>query len=263
LRIASVLTGIILVASGLVGELYYGGIDTLGIGEFWATCPLGYLERSLAARRWLPQWPSVLLVVFAIFLLGRVFCAWICPTVLLRRIGIFKWKKRSMRDLPPAPRKGGLEAYSPYAVLGGVLLASYVFRFPIFCLFCPVGLFFGLTFAVIRLFSVNTFGLELLLFPLMLVLEIWVLKSWCRTICPLGALFSIFGRLNRFIIPTVKEDKCLSTSRGLNCQVCERVCPEGISMSNSNRRLSQNSCTKCLECYDHCPAKAIKLAIFK
>jgi ferredoxin-type protein NapH len=168
-----------------------------------------------------------------------------------------------MRDLGPPPQRGTLESYSPYVVLGGVLLASYLFRFPIFCLFCPIGLFFGFIFAGIRLFSVDTFGLELLLFPLMLVLELWVLKSWCRTICPLGALFSIFGRLNRFIFPTVNEDKCLSTSKGLNCQVCERVCPEGISVRESSRSLSDNSCTKCLECYENCPAKAIKLAIFK
>jgi ferredoxin-type protein NapH len=260
IRIVTTSLAIVIIASGVIGELRYQGICTLGAYKIWGTCPLGFLERSLALRKLLPQWPSVLLVVVSVILLGRVFCAWVCPTVLLRRE--FNLKE----DFKPEPEAvpGGINwaSYSSYAFLGGVLLASYLFRFPVFCLFCPIGLFFGFLYAVGRYFSVDTLGLELVLFPAMLVLELWLLKSWCRSICPVGALLSIFGSFNLFLVPTFRKEKCL-TSTGVNCQACKRACPEGIDLSKTNRGLAPNSCTKCLECYEKCPARAIKLVVFK
>jgi len=260
IRIVTASLAVVIIASGVIGKLRYEGICTLGAYEIWGTCPLGFLERSLALRQLLPQWPSALLVVVTVILLGRVFCAWVCPTVLLRRVFKLKGEFKPKPEVAP----GGINwaSYSSYAFLGGVLLASYVFRFPIFCLFCPIGLFFGFLYAVGRYFSVSTLGLELVLFPVMLVLELWLLKSWCRSICPVGALLSIIGSFNRFLLPTVRKEECL-TSTGVNCQACKRACPEGIDLSKTNRGLAPNSCTKCLECYVKCPAKAIKVAVFK
>jgi ferredoxin-type protein NapH len=208
----------------------------------------------------LPQWPSVALVVLSVILLGRVFCAWVCPAVLLRRVFGGNRGLTSRREAPP--KEATWAAYSPYAVLGGVLLSSFLFRFPVFCFFCPVGLFFGFLFAVLRPLSPAGLRLELVLFPVLLGLELWVLKSWCRSICPLGALLSIIGSLNRFLLPVVRKDTCL-TAKGANCRVCERVCPEGTDLSNISSSFSPNSCTKCLECYEKCPARAIKIAVFR
>jgi ferredoxin-type protein NapH len=259
-RLVTASLAIVVVVSGVVGELRYEGICSLGVGQILATCPLGFLERSLATRQLLPQWPSVLLVVLSVILLGRVFCAWICPTVLVRRVWRGKGGLKSKREA--APKGGTWAAYSPYAVLGGVLLSSFLFRFPVFCAFCPIGLFFGFVFAAIRLFSPGLPSPELVLFPILLGLELWVMKSWCRSICPLGALFSIIGNLNRLLLPAVRKDKCL-TSNGANCRVCQRVCPEGIDLNLIGDAFSPNSCTKCLECYEKCPAKAIRIAIFR
>lgn len=251
---------IVVVVSGVVGELRYEGICSLGVGQIWATCPLGFLERSLASRQLLPQWPSVLLVVLSVVLLGRVFCAWVCPTVLLRRVWRGNGGLKSKRQAAP---KGTIwAAYSPYAVLGGVLLSSFLFRFPVFCVFCPIGLFFGFLFAVIRLFSPDLPSPELVLFPVLLGLELWVMKSWCRSICPLGALLSMIGNLNRLLLPAVGKDECLS-SNSTNCRVCERVCPEGIDLNHIGSAFFPNSCTKCLECYEKCPARAVRIAVFR
>jgi ferredoxin-type protein NapH len=260
IRIATALLVALVVFLEVFGKLRYGGICSLGLGGIFAVCPLGFLERSLAARELLPQWPYVAFVVLFLILLGRVFCAWICPTVLLQRV--FKIKRGSRPKQDSAPIALNWASYSSYAVLGGVLLASFWFRFPVFCLFCPIGLFFGFLYAVGRFFSLDSLSLELVLFPAMLMLELWLMKSWCRSICPLGALLSIVSKLNHFLVPAVKKDKCL-TSKGINCQACKRVCPEGIDLNKTNNILTPNSCTKCLECYERCPAKAIRIAIFK
>jgi ferredoxin-type protein NapH len=151
-------------------------------------------------------------------------------------------------------------SYSSYAVLGGVLVASFIFKFPLFCFFCPIGLFFGAFYAAVRYFSLDSFGLELLFFPAMLVLELYVLKSWCRSICPLGALLSLAGNLNRFLVPTPNRIKCFR-SKGVECKVCLRACPEGIDPMTLGKRFAPNSCTKCLECYVRCPAKAVKFSL--
>ncbi len=274
-RIAATLLGILLVVSGVIGELRYGGICSLGTDQISVfsslgillrsvgadqisiTCPLGFLERSLAVGELLALWPSVALVVVSVILLGRVFCAWICPAGLVHRLLRGKGGLRPRQEF--ASRETAWASYSSYAVLGGVLFASFLFRFPVFCFFCPIGLFFGAVYAIIRLFSPNPFSVELLLFPAVLGVELWVLKSWCRSICPLGALLSIAGNFNRFFLPVVSKDKCL-VPKGINCQACHNACPEGIDL-NQKRVFSPNSCTKCLDCADRCPVKAIKFPL--
>lgn len=278
-RIATASIVTLVVISGLVGEIRYGTVCSPDVWQFavtdpfgfllrslglWrvsitATCPLGFLERSLAARELLPQWFSVGLIVFSVILLGRVFCAWICPTVFLRRV--FGDKRGSQANLEAAPKGKKWASYSSYAFLGGVLAASFLFRFPVFCFFCPIGLFFGSVYAAIRFFSPDTPGLELVIFPVLLGVELWGFKSWCRSICPLGALLSLVGNLNRVLVPTVKKDEC-HTSKGINCQACKRACPEGIDLVNIKSKFSPNSCTKCLECYTKCPMKAIKFPLW-
>jgi ferredoxin-type protein NapH len=262
LRIVTALLAIVLIVRGVVvGEFGYGGICSFSAREIWARCPVGFLERSLASRELLRPWLfSVALVVLSVILLGRVFCAWVCPTVLLRRV--FKDTGGLKPKLEAAPKGTRWAAYSPYAVLGGALFASFMFKFPVFCFFCPIGLFFGFLFTVIRPFAPGSLRPELVLFPVMLVLELWVLKSWCRSICPVGALLSIVGNLNRILLPAVRKDKCLA-AKDINCRVCERVCPEGIELAKIRSSYLPNSCTKCLACYTKCPAGAIELPILR
>jgi polyferredoxin len=156
---------------------------------------------------------------------------------------------------------GGLSSiirspYSSYAVLAGSLASSFFFGFPVFCLICPVGLFFGSLFAIRRLFFSQMVTLELILFPAILMVEIFALKNWCTRLCPLGALLRIVGSVNnRFFRPRVNGEACFKT-REINCQVCRKVCPEGIDLSKEGTSLSE--CTNCLECWEKCPTKAIK-----
>jgi ferredoxin-type protein NapH len=269
-RVVTASLAILVVVSGVIGELNYSGICTLGVGQILATCPLGFLERALAARELLPQWPYALLAVVLVILLGRVFCGWLCPGGLLRRL--LGGDKGSVRAREAAPKaaattteagKGVWRSYSSYSFLGGALIASFLFRFPVFCLFCPVGVFFGLLAALSRAVSPGSLGLELIIFPVMLGIELWMLKKhWCRSICPIGALLSIIGSLNRFLVPVFHKEKCL-TSKGLKCGACERACPEGIELETIGRVLAPNSCTKCLACYEKCPKGAIEIAVVR
>lgn len=287
IRIARVITAsivILVILLGAAARLGWGTICSLGAWRISFTCPLGFLQMALASRKLLPElWLSVALVLMSIVMLGRFFCAWICPGALLRDLFRGKGGLRSKREkregkdhaaVQPCASsssspKGSLEAlpketiwasYSRYALLGGALLSSILFGFPVFCLVCPVGLLFGTVFAVTRLFFAKQPSLELLLFPALLGLELFALKSWCRSICPLGALLSIIGSLNRFLRPIVKKDKCLA-SQGIHCRACKEACPEEIDLFKDSGSFSLKDCTKCLECYEKCPAKAIGLRL--
>lgn len=147
---------------------------------------------------------------------------------------------------------------TPYWILGGALASSTVFGFPVFCLICPVGLTFALTVALWRLFEFNETNWAILWFAGFLVLELLVLRRWCSRFCPLGALWTLASRLNRFFRPKAREDLCTRMTHGVPCTICRDVCPEGIdpaSVANDPMLLAR--CTKCGACAAACPTGAV------
>lgn len=147
---------------------------------------------------------------------------------------------------------------TPYWILGGALASSAVFGFPVFCLICPVGLTFALTVALWRLFEFNETNWAILWVAGFLVLELLVLRRWCSRFCPLGALWTLASRLNRFFRPKAREDLCTRMTHGVPCTICRDVCPEGIdpaSVANDPMLLAR--CTKCGACAAACPTGAV------
>lgn len=147
---------------------------------------------------------------------------------------------------------------TPYWILGGALASSAVFGFPVFCLICPVGLTFALTVALWRLFEFNETNWAILWFAGFLVPELLVLRRWCSRFCPLGALWTLASRLNRFFRPKAREDLCTRMTHGVPCTICRDVCPEGIdSASVANDPMLLARCTKCGACAAACPTGAV------
>ena len=156
----------------------------------------------------------------------------------------------------PNNKRGGV-ADSRNWVLGGTILSTALFGFPVFCLICPVGLTFATIIAFWRLFQFNEVVLSLVIFPVILVLEVVVLRKWCSRFCPLGALLSLVSRLNRTFRPKSNESACLHTAKGEACHKCVDVCPEGINLHDTTVSAPLNECTKCRACADACPMHAI------
>lgn len=147
---------------------------------------------------------------------------------------------------------------TPYWIVGGALASSAVFGFPVFCLICPVGLTFALTVALWRLFEFNETNWAILWFAGFLVLELLVLRRWCSRFCPLGALWTLASRLNRFFRPKAREDLCTRMTHGVPCTICRDVCPEGIDPASvANEPMLLARCTKCGACAAACPTGAV------
>jgi ferredoxin-type protein NapH len=152
---------------------------------------------------------------------------------------------------------------SRHIVLGGSLLSAAVFGFPVFCLVCPVGLTFASLLVIYRLFGFGEVTWTVIVFPLILVLELVVFRKWCSKICPLGALISLVAGANRLFRPHIDDSKCLAT-KGARCSLCAKACNrENIDLRHPT--VSQGAlsdCTKCGDCAEACPSKAISFPLF-
>ncbi|MDR1184213.1 MAG: 4Fe-4S binding protein [Coriobacteriales bacterium] len=148
-------------------------------------------------------------------------------------------------------------------VLGGSLLSAAIFGFQVFCLICPIGLTFASILLVIRLFGNGDVTWSLILVPLLLIVEVVVFRKWCSKLCPLSAFMSLIGKLNRTFKPTINDATCLETAQGRSCGICGKVCPEGIDPRHPElSTASWSECTKCRECVDACPSKALHMPLF-
>lgn len=265
LRLSSRVTVLLAILVAAAARLGLGSACSFGLGEFTLTCPLGYLQMALASRSLLPKLllsAGVVLVLVA--LLGRTFCGWLCPAGLLH--SVFRRKDKPTPRPKPQPTQVAATVddeprwarTTRYAILGGTLVASFIFRFPVFCAICPVGLTFGLLYALIGLFTTHQLTLDLIYFPLLLGLELIVLRSWCRSFCPLGTLLGLIGSRSRLLLPLVDRVQCFA-SQSIGCQVCAKACPQGIDLKDEDNRALREDCTRCYECADDCPREAISV----
>lgn len=267
LRTLSILVFVGLTLVGLAFKTGTGTLSAFGYGTIASICPLGGIEALLASRTLVPH----VLISLAVFLLlaialGRVFCAWVCPVPLLR-----EWFSSRRKDdggnrvesanFDPQRRPASVSIDSRHYVLGSALISAAVFGFPVFCLVCPLGLTFAILIGIWRLLQFNEPTWTLLVFPAVLILELVVLRRWCRKICPLGALVSLFSSLNRFVRPQVNESACLRTAKGVNCNKCRKACFEAIDLHHLKESRPLSECTKCRECADACPMHAITFPI--
>jgi len=228
-----------------------GNVSAFGWDSLYLICPLGYLEtvvasKSLVAGALIP----FLFIIAMTFLMGRVFCGWICPVPLTRKLLVNR-----LDDVAEIKYNPGSKG--PLTVLGLSLGSAMVFGFPVFCLICPLGLSLATLVAIIRLFGENDLSFDLLIFPIVLILELVVLRHWCSRICPIGALLGLFSRWHKIFIPHVDKEKCLSEKGGI-CGQCVTSCPSHIDLRQGIDANALSECTKCRECAAKCPADAIK-----
>ena len=286
-------TAVAAVAFAALAVCLIAGVATgtwcgFGANDIAVLCPVGALLSMVAAKTLIPR--AVLSIVVAIalvLLLGRLFCGWICPVTLWRRVKEFfkpvKTREQEAEALSQANQALAAEEIaalkeasathdcavcgachakrnapfdSRHAVLGGALLTTAVFGFPVFCLVCPIGLTFATFIGVWHLFQFNETSWGLIIFPAILVLEIAFLRKWCAKICPVSALVSLISGLNRTLRPRVRADACLRSS-GVDCRACVEACPEQVDPHS--KRIPE--CSKCGACVEACPAQAIHMKL--
>lgn len=330
LRTLIILLFVAVIAVGYFTKVGIGNLSAVGFDAIAAICPLGFLETLVADRFLVPRaLISFLLLIVVIIVLGRIFCAWICPVPLIQRW--FPGRKAKVKelkdqidtvvneadrisdsdrtgaavnmsaassaDMPTATahtiadatpgdascapsacascgddsktlcghaKPNNFKLDSRHAILGGALVSTAIFGFPVFCLVCPIGLTFATILLVMRLFAFGETTWTLFLFPVILILELIIFRKWCGKICPLGALVSLVSGLNKTFKVKIDNKKCLVTTKGIECTVCHKACTrENIDPRRPETSPGAlNNCTKCRDCADACPVGAISFPVF-
>lgn len=247
---------------GLAFNTGTGTYSTFGIGSFFLLCPLGGVEALLASKALVPQvLISLAVVVVLALVLGRSWCAWACPTRLVRRVF---GKAATEKKLPSNPCAGTFLQVAKQDcrlwVLAVVLVITLIVGFPVFCLVCPIGLTFGTVVSIWRIIQFNDLTWGILLFPAALVIELVAIKRWCVQICPIAGLLSLLGRAARVFRPTVNASSCLRVQGG-DCHACKEVCPENIDLHAQTASQQLADCTRCAECLHACPTASVAMPL--
>lgn len=105
LRVVIPLLVMLVIAVGYFLTSGIGTLSAIGWGSVSLLCPLGALTTMLASKTVVPQAViSLVIAVVAILILGRAFCAWICPVPVVSKLrDIFKRKAPEAQDAENAP----------------------------------------------------------------------------------------------------------------------------------------------------------------
>lgn len=251
--------------------------DTVLVDAFLSIDPLLSFQTIIASRAWVDTAFYGFIMVGLTLLLGRFFCGWICPLGTCIEFGddltFGKKKKRIIKN-----REAKLR-WIKYVLLFIILLAA-LFGHALAYLadpICWITRFFTYAFwpfwvATERLFlelfrpvfeslgwmnlarvhinqpPFGSFGVVAVAF---LVIVLWLNKYqrrfWCRVLCPLGALYGLFSRFPLF--QRVVNNNCDDDG------ICSRRCETG-AIGDQFRKYNPSECIQCGRCVSVCKTQA-------
>ena len=251
-------------AGFLSGRIYRGplkqvcvpGLNCYSCPGALGACPIGSLQ-ALAGN---PQ-TLVSFYVYGFLLIvgvsvGRLACGFLCPfglvQELLHKIPLKKWRrKRCFRLL--SKLKYVVLAVLVIGIPTGLTLAGAISS-PAFCKYvCPAGTLGGgiplaLANASIRASLGWLFVWKMAVLLSILLLSIKIYRPFCRFLCPLGAVYSLFNRVSILHIRTEKAN-CN------DCGACHAVCKTEAPFPESPE------CIRCGDCVQGCPRQALRWGI--
>ena len=225
---------------------------------------------------------GTIILIGAVF--GRALCGWICPLGLCQDLLAFvpRLFKRQQKEFSQKTHKmltsikyGILYIVMVIVVSVGVIyfIDRHVWRkisTPLgicgkapYCLICPVPALFitlpslanGLLHGTIPQLSFTSY-VQLAALAFFLSFSILVKRSWCRYLCPSGALMSFFNKFSLLHIRK-KANKCTTFCRG-HQRDCNKTCPMGIKVSRNEEPSSSPECILCYNCAESCSNNAVK-----
>lgn len=248
--------------SGELKQLCVPGMNCYSCPGAKGSCPIGALQAVIGSPKYKFSYYVVGFLFFVGALIGRGVCGYLCPFGLvqdllhkipfLKKIETFKGDK--------ALRKAKYLILLVFVILLPLFLVDIIGQgAPYFCkLICPVGMLEG----GIPLVWMNTsmrgavgflYAWKGLILLLTILLSVIIYRPFCKYICPLGAIYSLFNSVS-FFRYTLDHQKCIHCGR---CKaVCEMQCDP---VKNCN----DLECIRCGKCKNACPVDAIACGITK
>lgn len=227
------------------------GLNCYSCPAATGACPLGSLQSMFATVRSglsIGRFHPGLYVIGFLgtigALVGRMPCAWVCPFGLIQEL---------IHKIP----SGKFEIPRFLIYIKYVVLALFIFLLPLlavdelgygitwFCKYvCPAGtLEAGIPMMFLMPSLKELIGVlyyhKVALLVIFLILMVFVRRPFCRIVCPLGAIYSLFNKVSIFRM-VHDPDACVG------CEQCYRDCPMGVRFYLG---ANQIDCIRCMKCY--------------
>ncbi len=217
-------------------------------------CPIGAFQAVVGSSKFKFSYYITGFFILMGVLLGRAICGFLCP---------FGWFQELLHKIPG--KKLSTAKLKPLRYLKYVILVIFVFLLPIvvtnsigmgdpfFCKYiCPQGVLEGaiplsLTNSGIRSALGKLFTFKSSILIIFVVLSILFYRPFCKWICPLGAIYSLFNKVS-LLQMKVDTDKCVG------CKKCTKACKMDVDVTASP---NHPECIRCGACIKACPANAI------
>ncbi len=238
-------------------------------GGMFKACILHFFNENLSWRTPIKYLlPHIALFMLLCFLLGRMWCGWVCP---IGTVGDFLTSLRRKMNIPVRRFSNRMRRSlrsGAYGILAVSLSISAFIGIPKFtrfqcywflpyCQTCPARLIcpvFGLIKPSWKDFSsAISAGFTILAWMILgvfIAAFYWGRRVWCH-LCPVGLVNSWFNR-GAGVELRKKAIRCNK------CAACTDACPMGLTEMyelDKDAIFNQKGCTLCLRCIEVCPQK--------
>lgn len=252
-------------AGFIYGKLYKGKLKNLCVpgmncyscpGALGA-CPIGSLQAVIGNWNFKFAFYIAGFLMFVGALIGRFVCGWLCPFGLIQDL---------LHKIPFPKKIQTFRGDRLLRKLKYVILLVFVILMPLFLvdllgqgapyfckLICPVGtLEGGIPQVLLNKAMRGAIGWlytwKMAILVVTLVLAVLIYRPFCKYICPLGAIYSVFNPISVFRY-RVDREKCV------HCGVCAKHCEMGCDPTQNANSLE---CIRCGKCKQVCPIGAIQ-----
>lgn len=246
------------------GKIYQGkmknlcvpGMNCYSCPGAKGACPIGALQAVIGNMDYKFSFYVVGFLFFIGALMGRFVCGWLCPFGLVQDL---------LHKIPFPKKIKSFKADKHLRKLKYAILLIFVLLLPLFLvdvlgqgspyfckLICPVGMLEGGLPLVLKNESMRSavgflYAWKGAILAATIILSIVIYRPFCKYICPLGAVYSLFNPISVFKYRL--DDKAC-----INCGACARACKMNVNpVENENSA----ECIRCGQCEKACPTGAI------
>ena len=241
---------------GELKNLCVPGLNCYSCPGALGSCPIGAMQAVIGSWNFRMAFYVAGFLVFVGALMGRFVCGWLCPFGLIQDLlhKIPFVKKISTFRGDRLLRKLKYVIFLVFVILLPMFVVDMLGQgAPYFCkLICPAGTLEGGIPLVLLNSAMRTavgwlYAWKNVLLVVIVLLSVVIYRPFCKYICPLGAVYSVFNPIAVFRYRVDKE-ACV------HCGACAKACKMQVDPSETP---NHPECIRCGSCKKVCPTGAI------